>query len=186
LTIKYPNISAIKTLFAFILFFISGLISSYLYYKLQKTGGVFFPGLLYTTSTVIIFATCNISLKLKELSIYYFLMNLTYLTIWLATMMTSWFAFIGGIITAGFGAILTFILTDKYIIELSYDKTRIFIYGGVAFLIVDIISWTFEKTPIEYFFKIEGSVDTLFGDVFIFWHLIVGMTLTLTLKKVKH
>lgn len=100
--------------------------------------------------------------------------------------MTSWFAFLGGIVTAGAGAILTFILTDKYIIKFSYDKTRIFIYGGLAFLIIDLISWTFEKTPIEYFFKIEGSLDTLFGDVFIFWHLIVGMTLTLTLKKVEH
>jgi len=102
---------------------------------------------------------------------------------WFLTMFSSWFAFLGGIITAGVGAILTFALTNKYIIKFNFDRTRVFSYGGFAFLITDILAWIFEKTPIEYIFKIEGSLDTLFGDVFIFWHLIVGVVLTMSLKK---
>jgi hypothetical protein len=184
--IKYPGISSLKVLFAGIILFISGLLSSYLYYAFWNYGGIFFPGILYTSSTLILFALCNIPLKIKEISIYYFLMMLTYLVVWLATLLTSWFAFLGGIITAGSGAVVTFMLTNKYIIKFCYDKTTIFIYGGLSFLFIDILGWIFEKGPIEYFFNIEGSVETIFGDVFIIWHLIVGMALTLILKKSEH
>lgn len=59
---------------------------------------------------------------------------------------------------------------------------------GLAFLITDILyitfSSTFDKTPIEYFFKVENSPNTLFLEVFAFWHTLVGAKLFLTLSEI--
>src|SRR5688572_20269433 len=170
------------------LFMFSGLLSSYLYYQFQERGGVLFPGLLFTSSTILIFLLTKKVFTTKKVLTYYLLMNLTYLVIWVLTMLSSWFAALGGIVTAGAGAIMTFILTDKFIVNIKYNKVHLFIIGGLAFLTTDILYFTisniFEKTPIEYIFKVENSPNTLFLEVFVFWHTLVGTKLFLTLRKV--
>ena len=169
------------------LFLVSGVLSTYLYYHFPGKGGVYFPGLLYTSTTVVIFMLTKKRFQINNLLIYYFLMILTYLGIWLLTILSSWVAPIGGIVTAGAGAILTFMLTDRFITNIKYNKVHLFIIGGLAFLITDILyftfSNTFDKTPIEYIFKIENSPDALFLEVFVFWDILVGTKLFFTLFR---
>ena len=170
-----------------LLFLVSGGLSTYLYYSLQNKGGVFFPGLLYTSTTIIIFLLTKKELQTKTLLKYYFLMILTYLIVWLLTVVSSWFVAFCGPVTAGFGAIATFILTDKFIAKINYNKVHVFVVGGLAFLLVDILYFTFshtyDKTPIEYIFKVEIEPATLFLELFAFWHVLVGTKLFLTLSK---
>ena len=114
-------------------------------------------------------------------------MILTYLVIWLLTVLSSWFVVLCGPVTAGFGAIATFILTDKFITKIKYNKIHVFIVGGLAFLLTDILHLTFiniyDKPPIEYIFKVEVEPAALFLELFAFWHVLVGTKLFLTLSK---
>jgi len=165
-------------------FLLSGIASCYLYCLLPDKGGVFLPGVIYTVATLLFFWTAGIRMERRSATMYFFLMNATYLGMWFLTMVSSWFVFIGGIITAGTGAILTFILANKHIVKFSFDKTYVFIFGGLAFLLTDILYWSFDKVPTEYFLKLERSPETLLAEVFIFWQLIVGAMLVLLLRKV--
>jgi hypothetical protein len=171
---------------ALLLFLFSGLASSYLYYRSTDTenfnAGALFPGLLYTSVTIIIFAFSKKIYSFKNLLIYYLLMYATYLAAYFLTLCSSWFSFILGNVISGTGAVVTFILTDKYISPLKFSRLKVFIAGGVSFLLVVLWGLTFEKTPVEYLFGLEGSVNTVYGDVFIFWHSIVGATLYVTMK----
>lgn len=110
-------------------------------------------------------------------------MIVTYLVIWLLTMLSSWFVAFCGPVTAGFGAIATFILTDKFITKINYNNAHVFIFGGIAFLITDILYFTFDKQPIEYIFKVQVEPAVLFLELFVFWHVLVGTKLFLTLSK---
>ena len=169
------------------LFLFSGLASTYLYYKFNKTGGAFFPGLLYTSSTVLIFVLNKRMASIKNLLIYYGLMNLTYLAALLLTFLSSYFGAIVGIITGGMGAVVTFILTSKYILTLKFKKWSVFAFGGVAFLLTDILyfvfSSTYKRTPLEQIFQTDIVPSVLFAEVFIFWHLLVGIKLLFTMQE---
>lgn len=184
-TITLPNnrLYFFKLFIAIILFLVSGGLSTYLYYSLQGKGGVYFPGLLYTSTTVTIFFLTKKEIQTKNLLKYYLLMIVTYLVIWLLTMLSSWFVAFCGPVTAGFGAIATFILTDKFITKINYNNAHVFIFGGIAFLITDILYFTFDKQPIEYIFKVQVEPAVLFLELFVFWHVLVGTKLFLTLSK---
>jgi hypothetical protein len=112
-------------------------------------------------------------------------MNFTYLAIWLLTMLTSWFAVIGGLITSGIGAVISLLIADMYIIDMYFNKKTVFAWGGLAFLLTDLVGWIFEKSATEFIFHIEGSLETLFADVFIFWHVIVGLVFTNSILMAK-
>jgi len=166
---------------------LSGILSTFLYYRYYDNGGVYFPGLVYTSSTILIFLLTKKTFGIKKLLIYYLLMNLTYLVIWFLTFLSSWFFWLVGIGTAGVGALVSFILVQKFITPIQFRKGNIFVIGGLAFLLTDILNWVFmgivDQHPIEYLFKLEFSLETLFMEVFLFWHTVVGLKLFLTLEK---
>jgi hypothetical protein len=172
---------------AVLLFLYSGVLSSYLYYQFQTTGGVFFPGLLYTSSTLILFVIINQLPKTRKLLIYYLLMNLTYLTLLFLTFLSGYFSSLVGIVIAGTGAILTFMLTDKYIVRIKYNKLILFLLGGMSFLITDLLyyifSARFEQTPLERIFHANVTPSSIFSEVFVFWQTIIGIKLYLTIHK---
>lgn len=169
------------------LFLFAGLASTYLYYRFNKTGGAFFPGLLYTSSAVLILALTNRVTSIKNLLIYYGLMNLTYLAALLLTFLSSYVGALVGIITGGAGAVVTFILTSKYIVNIKFRKLVVFMLGALAFFVTDLLylffSSTYDATPIESIFQADISPSTLFCEVFVFWHVIVGTKLFLTLQE---
>ena len=170
-----------------IIFLSSGILSTYLYYHLHEKGGVFFPGLVYTSSTILIFLLTKKTFAIKKLLIYYMLMNLTYIVMWLLTYLSSWFAMLGGIVTAGVGAIVTFVLVDKFVTPIKFGKPNVFLIGGLAFLLTDILALvsmgTVDQHPLAYLFKLEFTPQTLFMEVFLFWHTLVGIKLFVTLEK---
>lgn len=188
-TLPHDRINIFKLFIAIILFLVSGGLSTYLYYTLQGKGGVYFPGLLYTSTTIIIFILTKKDFETKKILQYYFSMLLIYLAIWFLTMLSSWFAIICGPVTAGFGAFATFTLTDIFIVKIKYNKIYVFILGALAFLLTDLIyfifSTTYDKTPVEYIFNAEIDSAVLFLEFFTFWHVLVGTKLFLTLSKAK-
>ncbi len=187
MTLHHDRLYFFKLSISLFLFLVSGGFSTYLYYSLQNKGGVYFPGLLYTSTTILIFLLTKREFQIKNFFKYYFLMMLTYLFVWLLTMLSSWFVAVCGPVTAGLGAIGTFLLTDKFITKIKYNKVHVFIIGGFAFLLTDILYFTFrntfDKAPIEYIFKVEVEPAMLFLELFPFWHVLVGTKLFLTLSK---
>jgi hypothetical protein len=187
MTLHHDRLYYFKLFIAIILFLVSGGLSTYLYYTFQGKGGVHFPGLLYTSTTIIIFLLTRKEFQTMGLLKYYFLMISTYLVVWLLTMLSSWFVVICGPVTAGFGAIATFVLTDKFIAKIKYNKLHVFIIGALAFVLTDVlyftISNTYDKSPIEYIFEVKIEPATLFLELFAFWHVLVGTKLFLTLSK---
>jgi hypothetical protein len=176
-----------KLLPAVALFLISGIGSSILYYKFQASFGGFVPGIFYTCSTIAIFSSVKETFQIKKLLIYFGLMNLTYLAALLLTFFSFYFGFLAGIVTGGLGAIVSFMLANKYVVGIQFNKKSIFIWGGVPFIITDILYWVsnslYDTTPCDYLFKIDISPGVLFFEVFIFWHVLVGTKLFLTVWR---
>lgn len=186
-TLRQDKGFVFRLLLSVALFLFSGLASTYLYYRFNKAGGAFFPGLSYTSSTVLIFVLANRVNSVKNFLIYYGLMNLTYLAALLLTFLSSYVGALIGIITGGAGAVVTFILTSKYIVNIRFRKLVVFMLGGLAFLVTDILYFIFssayDTTPIESIFQADISPSTLFCEVFVFWHVLVGTKLFLTIQE---
>jgi len=172
---------------AILLFVITGALSTYFYWSLQETGGVFFPGLLYTTTTILIFLLTGKKFPIGNFLKYYFSMVLTYLVVWFVTMASSWVVMFCGPVTAGLGAVATFVLTDMFITKINYKNSHIFIIGALAFVMTEILyfifSGTYDMAPIEYIFKVDIEPVMLFQELFLFWQVMVGMKLFLTVAK---
>ena len=185
--LKQDKNNYLKTVIAFGLCLVSGFASTYLLYLFQNKGGFIFPGLLFTSSTVLIFLLASKTFRFDKLIIYYLLMNLTCLTLWFLTFICSYLGLLTGIISGGLGALITFFLTTKFITQINYNKSKLFILGGLSFFVAEILQILFnstvDKPPFEYFFNIESSIMTMFAEVFIFWQTIIGTKLFLTLQK---
>ena len=177
-----------KTIIGVIIFTAAAVSSTYFYFLPHENPfPSIFPGLIYTSATVIMFSISKKITSLLKLVYYYFLMIATYFVIWILTIYSSYFAFLIGIFTAGIGSLTTFYLADKFITKIPFNKRNVFIIGGLSFLVTDILlfSWNpiFEKPPVEYIFKLPDSIDTIYGEVIFFWQLFVGVKLVLTLRK---
>jgi len=183
----HDNAYVLRLFVALIIFLFSGTLSTYLYYHLYDEGGVYFPGLVYTSSTILLFLLTKKPFAIKKLLIYYLLMNLIYLVIWFVTFLSSYFAWLVGIATAGVGAIASFMLVEKFVTRIKFKKAGVFVIGGLAVLLTDVLIWIFmgtvDQQPLEYLFKLKLVPETLFMEVFIFWHTLVGIKLFLTLEK---
>jgi len=165
----------------------SGFASTYLVYRFQDKGGFIFPGLLFTSSTILMFLLANKTFRFGKLISYYLLMNLICLILWFLTFICSYLGLLTGIIAGGLGALITFYLTNRFIAPINFSKSTLFILGGLSFLVTEILQFLFnltvDKPPFEYLFKIEGSAITMFVEVFIFWQTVIGTKLFLTLQK---
>jgi hypothetical protein len=186
--LKQVFFSSLKTFIGILVFIFSAIFSTYFYFQPWKTKFEFLvPGIIYTSATIIVLVLMKRTTSILNLIYYYCLMVATYFAIWVLTLCSSYFAFIIGILTAGIGALVTFILVDKFIVRLQFNKWNVFIIGGISFLLTEILifSWNsnFEYPPILYIFKLPFSNDPIYGEVIFFWQLIVGTKLVLTLRK---
>jgi hypothetical protein len=177
----------IKFVFSIVLFLISGFVSTWLCFRYQDSEMIFWPGLLYTSTTILVFLLTGKSFTIRKLLIYYLLMNLTYIVLFLLTWLSSYFGIITGIIAGGIGALVTFRLTERFITPIRFKRSKLFIAGGLAFLVTEMLYIFFrsilDNAPFEYFSGMESSVSTLFAEVYIFWHPMVGTMLCSTLLK---
>ena len=115
---------------------------------------------------------------------YYLLMIVLYVSMYYLTLISFWFAILSGIFTAGVGSILSFVLANKFFVKFPFDKLGVFFMGGLSFLILDIFL-AFQIQPMGSYMSVEEGANTLFGDIFIFWHPIVGVMLTSHIIKKK-
>ncbi len=175
-----------KTILSAGLFLCSGIVSIYLYLLLNGLGGSIFPGLLYTSATVVLFLVFNKKFSLGNLMAYYVLMNILYVTMYFATFYSVTAGFLVGIFTAGIGAIVSFILTNRFITSIEFSKVEVFNIGASAFIVTDLFHFSlihfFDRAFTEIAFGIEQAPSTLFCEVFLFWHLFVGVRLILALR----
>lgn len=186
-TISSNQNAKVWKLFAIILLLLlSGCLSTYFYCKFFRSGGVLFPGILYTSTTFLIFLITKTKLQLRVLTIYFVLMILTYLLIWLLTIASMWFVVFFGPVTSGIGTIATFLLTDKFIRKIKYDRVHVILIGAVAFILTEVLHYAFinvfEATPTEYFLNVEFEPGIIFSELFIFWHVMLGTKLYLALS----
>jgi hypothetical protein len=173
----------INLIIVFLLFATTGFISGWIYFHYHEDGGIFFPGLLYTSGTGVVLLLAQTKFSFKGFLQYYFLMELCYVVIYYLTLLSSWFAPFCGIATAGAGALLSFIIMDKYVTPISYDKWKTFWVGGIAFVLTDTVHFTAGRGLLSYYFNEEASIWTLYTDIFIFWQVMVGIYLLITLHK---
>ncbi|HVX51524.1 MAG TPA: hypothetical protein VHB48_15280 [Chitinophagaceae bacterium] len=171
-----------------ILFMLAAITSTYLYVNSKMSFTIISPGIIYTSTTILVFVITRKITSILSLLLYYCLMITTYFLIWIATLYSAFFAFIAGILTAGAGALISFALADKFVTRLSFSKRNIFIIGAASFLITDIFIFSFsnafDKSPIQYIFNLEYSDRTLYAEVIFFWQLLVGAKLVFTLQKI--
>ena len=109
-------------------------------------------------------------------------MNALYLLTWLVARTTEFFFPVFGILLSAASALVSFVITQKFITGSDLNKGFVFFTGGLSFLLFILASSIFKPSPIQYFFNIEGSSYTIYGDVFIFWQLVVGATLSFELR----
>lgn len=177
----------INLLLSAVLFLFSGLLSAYLYYRLPENGGAFFPGLIYTSCTVLLFVRLKIVPSQKALLSYYLFMNLNWLLIWILTLVSSWFAVFIGLVTTGAGAVISLMLTHKFIVPIKFERVHVFLLGSLAFGLTDLIYMgngpLYDKRPLEYLWGTNDEPVVLFTEAIIFWQLIIGLRLFLALRK---
>lgn len=184
--VKSKPLLLFKTILGIIIFLTTATISVYYYFVPPPGITELLPGLLYTSATIIVFVLFRRTAPIINFLLYYFLMIVTYYAIWIITIYTSYFAFILGIVTAGIGAWITFILTEKLITKTPFNRRNVFIIGGLSFLVTDIVRFSYSddsKSIVDYIFNIAPSTDAIYGEVIFFWQLFVGIKLVLALQK---
>lgn len=184
--VKSKPLLLFKTILGIIIFLTTATISVYYYFVPPPGITELLPGLLYTSATIIVFVLFRRTAPIINFLLYYFLMIVTYYAIWIITIYTSYFAFILGIVTAGIGAWITFILTEKLITKTPFNRRNVFIIGGLSFLVTDIVRFSYSddsKSIVDYIFNIAPSTDAIYGEVIFFWQLFVGIKLVLILRK---
>lgn len=175
---------------AFALFFISGLSASYFYFLHAEGGGIFFPGILFTSCSFIAFVALKIRVQLVESLAYYLLMNLLCLAAIQVTFMTGYAGFVLGMATGGAGAIGVFMLTNFFIAKVRIQKNQLFVLGGCAFgmtvLCKFLVVHFFDNSLIPLLFHVPDSMASLLGEAFIFWQSIIGVKLFYELRRGKN
>ncbi|MCX6318792.1 MAG: hypothetical protein NTW29_16045 [Bacteroidetes bacterium] len=180
------SITAFRMIVAIFLLFLCSLASLYLYIRFYQVGGVWMPGLMYTSFTVLVIWFFGIPLSARSTTLYYLLMIGLYIAVWFLTFASLYIAFITGIITAGLGALFSFYLTNRYLVKIKYENIIIFSWGGLAFLITDIIGWSFQYTPVQLYFSTYSGLEIFFTEVIVCWQLIVGIVWLRTLSRTTH
>ena len=165
------------------IFLFSGIVSFYFYCNNPNERGIILPGLIYTSSTILVFILSGLDLKKSNILLYYLLMMVTYLAIFFLTWMSTFFAAFVGIITAGLGACISLWLVKKFVSDLSFDGITAAIFGALGFVCTDICGLVSERQSAYYFFKVEDEVDVVFAEIFFFWQFFVGSFLVICIKR---
>lgn len=194
-----PNItmrSALRYFRSFILFTVTGLLASWIFYHSPLLGGAqqneiqFLPpltgvltGMIYTTATIILFLFHRIYADIRSLLLYYFMMSATYIVLFLLSFMTMWFVLFTGIIFCSIGVWIHFGFVSKYIFKLKYHSWILFLTGGIAFILNDVIMLLPEKERILQAACLEDDLNGSFTTVIFFWQLFTGLGLTFILER---
>lgn len=115
--------------------------------------------------------------------IYYLTIYTTYLAVFFLTFFSFTLGVITGLFTTAIGAYTTFGLTNKFIRKIHFNPERVFLLGGLSFLINDLLLIPTISTAIEPLYSATGWIHTAFAGPFLFWQVIVGTKLFTKLQK---
>lgn len=167
------------------MFLMSGLISAYFFSINEEwilINGLF-PGMIFTSTTILIFLIERIQVVPKYWIIYYLLMYVTYLIVFFLTLYSGSLGMITGLILAGYGAYVTFKLVGKYIVKIEFSPGRVFLLGTVSFLVNDVLLFVPIKKIIQPVYEIDTSINSLFAPSLLIWQVVVGTALSGSLTR---
>ncbi len=133
-----------------------------------------FPGLLFILTTIIC-STFIGKLALKPTLEFIGLAFLLYLIVFYVTFVSSYLAFVVGIITGGFGSMLYFALYNDFIRTINYNKKIVFALGSLAFIINALVLFTPIRSIDSGFFS--KDITGNFSTTFFIWQCIIGIAL---------
>jgi hypothetical protein len=169
------------TVMATLLYMIGGAASTYLY--LQGYPLELLPPFVFTSITVIAFVLTKTSFGTKNVLRYYAAMIILYFVVYLGTFLTFWLAFIAGIFTTGYGAVLVFKLTQHFIRKAPFNMVRVFIMGGMSFVANDILLMLDNAGAFRLDLTGAPQIYDHFFFTYFVWQSLVGMQMVFWLKK---
>lgn len=177
-----PN--ATSLILVVILFAVSGIMSTYTYVLFIHGVGPLMPGILYTISTIILFSFMKVLPAEKPVTYYVFWMLLLWIVTLAMTLLSSYFVFLAGIGTSGASAVVSMLITSKFIKLLKIDRTKIFLIGSLPFIIADILTLVIrtDRKLVSLLMNSDLVIETLFTESIFFWQMITGITLYYTLR----
>lgn len=144
-------------------------------------GLLFVPPLLYTAATIFIFLLNGVRLHLLNVVGYILAMFVAYVLVYSCTIFGMEIPF-SGIATCGFGAVMSFYLVRYFIIKISFSDWAVFLAGGIAFLLGDILHGYIDTSTAGKQ-SVYRETANEYIPAFFTWQLIVGLYFFLTLKK---
>jgi hypothetical protein len=165
-----------QRIFFYMLFFSCASLSTYIFHL--DDDYIFytsiFPGLLFILTTIIcsLFIT---RLALRPTLEFSGLAFLLYLGVFYLTLVSSYFAFVVGMLTGGFGAMLYFALYNDFIKTINYRKKGVFILGSLAFILNDFLLFTPIRNIDAGFFS--KDITGNFSATFFIWQIVIGTAL---------
>jgi hypothetical protein len=183
-----PQMKSAKVFLLTSLFFVTGLLSAMIFHhgydNPNKWGANgLWAGGLFTLSVIIAVAVARQTPKLSAILIFAGACYGTYIILYFLTFITVWFGFVTGIVTGGIGSVAVFYLTHRFMTPLQYKTKEIFTYGGLAFLMNDLLLIGPISDFIKPVYENLGWVATVFAPVYLFWQTLVGYKLTKTLYE---
>ena len=141
------------------------------------------PGIIFTTATIVTFVLQDITIKPKELFVYIVVMELIYLIFFYLTLFSLGLFFIIGILAGGAGANAVFYIINWTIFPIVYSERRVFLLGGLSFLIYDILIVAGVGNITGRFIGLNNYIDSALTIVFVTWQIIIGMEIFYQTKK---
>jgi hypothetical protein len=169
------------TVVATLLYMIGGVASTYLY--LQGSPLDLLPPFVFTSITVIAFVLTKTPFGTRNVLRYYGAMIILYFVVYLGTFLTFWLAFIAGIFTTGYGAVLVFKLTQHFIRQAPFNMVRVFIMGGMSFVANDILLMLDNAGAFRLDLTGAPQIYDHFFFTYFVWQSLVGMQMVFWLKK---
>ena len=144
---------------------------------------VFLPGLFIATATIATYILLGIKFRLEELLIYVVMTELIYLLSFSITFFSQKFFFIVGILAGGAGACAVFSIINWTLFPIRYSKWTVFMLGGLAFFIYDILLFTGVVDKLGRFIGFNSYLDTQFAIVVLIWQIVIGMEVFYQTRK---
>ena len=166
------------------LFVLSGLASSYLYYTLRDEYGIWLPGAIFISATVLYFLLIRSRANILQLLVYCVLMIAPYLALFFVTYLSASFSVVVGFVTGGLGAMATFALIKNCIIPFQFRPFVTFGIGALAWGTTTLVELGIERNLSSCLFDFaRDDFQAPYGDIFIVWQILVGVLLVFKLPR---
>ena len=184
------NLTEFRSTIFGLVYSITGLISAYIFYSgnddvlfgvicgLPSVGII--CGLPFIFTTIVSLLITKNKLTLKSATLFITLSYLGYLFVFFITYLSFFLSFIVGLVTAGLGSLIVFVLFDRYIKPISINNRAIFSIGLLSFLFQDAVLFLSKFSDFfnSHVIDTSNSTNHTFAATYFFWQLFVGLRLS--------